>query len=91
MLVATTVVAIALGAVVALDVPFSHPVVRSFLAVYLVFFGVWAAFRGPRVLLDLSDVAQRRRQLRDKRAALEREVRAIRESRSASESPPREE
>jgi len=82
MLAVTTVVAFALGVVVALEIPFSNAVVQGCLAAYLVFFGVWAIIRGPHVWMELDDLSRRRRELREKRAAIERELRAIRESRS---------
>jgi hypothetical protein len=87
LLAVTTFVAVALGVVVALEIPFSNPVVQGFLAAYLMFFGIWTIIRGPRVWQELDDLARRRRELRDKRAAIERELRQIKESRAEGGGP----
>jgi hypothetical protein len=82
LLAATTVVAVVLGVIAALDIPFSHPVVWVFLGLYLLFSGVWTVIRG-----DSLDLSRRRRELRDKRAAIERELRQIKESRAEGGGP----
>jgi hypothetical protein len=74
MLYATTFVALALGTLTWLDIPFSSPVVQGFLGGYLTFVGLWAILRGPAVFASFSDLSKRRRTLAAKRSALEREI-----------------
>ncbi len=55
-LIVTTVVALALGAAVLLEIPFANPVVQGFLAAYLIFFGVWTVIRGPTALRNFGEL-----------------------------------
>jgi hypothetical protein len=74
MLYATTFVAVALGILNWLDIPFSSPVVQGFLGGYLTFVGLWAILRGPAVFTSYSELRKRRDALAAKRSALEQEV-----------------
>jgi hypothetical protein len=87
LLVTTTVLAVVLAGVAALNIPFSNPVVRGFLGGYFVFVAVWAVIRGPRVFSNFRDLSRRRRQLHDERAALVCELREIKASPPPREAP----
>jgi hypothetical protein len=85
LLLTMTVTAIALAVAIAIGNPFSKPIFQIFLAFYLAFLGAWAILRGPRVCRNLLHFARQRRQLRDKRTAIELELRAIKEARARRE------
>jgi hypothetical protein len=88
LLLTSTVLAVVLAIVAALDIPFSNPAVRGFLGSYFIFVAIWTVIRGPRVFGNLSDVARRRRELRDKRSTIERELREIKAARSPRDDSP---
>lgn len=75
LLLVTTVVALVMGALAWLEVPFDNSVVRGFLGSYFIFLGVWVVTRGPRVLSNIRDLRQRRQALADARATLAEDVR----------------
>ncbi|HYO23650.1 MAG TPA: hypothetical protein VEQ85_01750 [Lacipirellulaceae bacterium] len=78
LLLATTLVAIAVAALAASDLPWQHPAVQSFLLAYVLFIGIWAAFRGPAVVRNVRDFRRRKQALAETRAKIAEELRQAR-------------
>jgi hypothetical protein len=71
LMVLTTVVAVIMTIAVRINAP---QVAQGLLVGYLLFFAFWAVIRGPSIYADLTDINKRRRQIKQRRSDLEREL-----------------
>lgn len=78
----TSVVAVIMTIAIRINAP---KIAQGLFAGYLVFFGFWIVIRGPRVFAELMDVNARRRQLKQRRTDMERELIQLRQIRYASD------
>src|SRR5687768_2741131 len=74
----TTIVALMLGGIVALDLP--AILTPAVLLSYFAYISAWLAFRGPSVASGLRELAARRRRLVEHRRSLQAEVDAKRKA-----------
>ncbi len=83
LMVFTTLVAFSM----AISIRFHSPTVaQGIFAAYLVFVAGWAVVRGPSIFAGLVDVNNKLRQLKVRRAELERELQQIRHTHECKES-----
>ena len=71
LMVLTAAVAVIMSVAVRLNAP---RIAQGLLVGYLFFFALWAVMRGPRVYADFVDLNRRRRQIKQRRSDLEREL-----------------
>ena len=75
LMVMTAAVAVIMTISIRINAPL---IAQGLLAGYLFFFAIWAIVRGPSVLADLGYLNRRRRQLKQQREDLERELKQAR-------------